>query len=681
MKTIYFLCVLFLVGVVSASAPGGKFNLQSLESGPKPPYRQLSLNDIKQIVGHQSNFKTASRTTEASQASQARANGMNRASDTFQLADAPTLSPRHCNLNNINVIVAGAGTAGSTIVYKLLKYGQGRPCILFVGNGGNVSLTEPDGTEMPFGPYNTFESPFPPQALEDNSLETTPGTTQSQQPYIWKNPARGGATAYNTGVVNPQDRRLHDKMATLLNEPEWNAEAARVAWNDITNYEQDGSFPDDPVTRSWHGFGNPMPMSVSKAENFSHLLCKSFEAVTGNPCYPDANIGLFPGGGVHTRSCDLNGDRGNAFDRFLIRTGYMTQQADGSLVSNVPNLIYYDYVNIEKVLFTQSSHGSTPAAYGVAYSGLPNPNGGAPLSGVWTVVPGGVVVSALGTPSIIDNLQLSGIGDCSYLSNLPDGSSIGCVVNNPAVGNNNVYNSLQGSGLVQFRQVTQRSGYNSINFYFQSNAAKTSGELLTDLDIGWAPITEAPWLAGDNNGDPNLYPISLWLPEQYINPGTYGFGTRRIKSASTSTKSYAAMNIDAAPSVDAIKTGRVVLDHFQAATGIEYLELSPGYGVLPKDATDAQYLAYVQSTMINDYGTHTYGGAPMCAGDYNGPIPAGCVTDPHMRVRGVHGLYLAGTVVYNTQISNHGYAYGALFTGAQAAKFVLRDIFNIYGTP
>ena len=108
-----------------------------------------------------------------------------------------------CSLNNANVIVVGTGPAGSTLVYRVDQIWTRSALHCFeYGNGNNISLTDPVGVQPPFCAYNTFESPLPQQSVMDISLETTPNAVGQQQ-YIWKNPARGGGTAYNTGVVSP----------------------------------------------------------------------------------------------------------------------------------------------------------------------------------------------------------------------------------------------------------------------------------------------------------------------------------------------------------------------------------------------------------------------------------------------------------------------------------------------
>ena len=221
-----------------------------------------------------------------------------------------------CSLNNANVIVVGTGPAGSTLVYRVDQIWTRSALHCFgYGNGNNISLTDPVGVQPPFCAYNTFESPLPQQSVMDISLETTPNAVGQQQ-YIWKNPARGGGTAYNTGVVTPQDRRLSDNIAALVGDDGWNSDAIRQSWNDITNYQQDGTFPTDPATNAWHGFDGPEPLSVWHMENSSYYLCKSFEAVLGDPCLPDANIGIYPGGGVQSRTFGTDAE-GNIYVAML----------------------------------------------------------------------------------------------------------------------------------------------------------------------------------------------------------------------------------------------------------------------------------------------------------------------------------------------------------------------------
>ena len=326
----------------------------------------------------------------------------------------------------------------------------------------------------------------------------------------------------------------------------------------------------------------------------------------------------------------------------FIKTGYLN--VDGS--SNIDNLIYIEGGDVDKILRTPSRHGSKPTAYGVAYSGVPNPAGGAPLSGVQTVVPGGVVIPAASTSGNIDLMHFSGIGDCGYFAIRNQGESLGCVLNNPTVGTN-IWSSLQGNGLVQLRQVTERSGCSSTNFYMQSDIAKANGDELTDHDVGWAPITTSPWLGENGAGDTNQYPIYLYLPEVYRNTQLlYGYGVRHVKGVYPRAKSYMALNLDPTPGVTAFKNGRAALEYLKHNYGIDYVEITPGFATVPQDATDAEILAYVQSSMANDYGAHHHGGLSMGKLDSHGNLPAGAVTDSHTRVGGVNGLYIAGAAVW-----------------------------------
>jgi len=563
-------------------------------------------------------------------------------------------------------IVVGAGTAGSITAARISE--DPTTCVLLISNAGNVSGSDGTGVNFCQSDPTTFPPNLPSmQAEMGYSLETYPGTA-FQQPYILKNKADGGATAYNTGVTNRLDRRYWDELLAISPQfaaAGWDSETMHLVWNKMETYKPGPGFPTDPATMRWHGTNGPMVLQTWDMEPASAMVAQCMAEVVGIPQLLDTNIGIVEGVGVVPRTIDTAPDgsyvRQTSFEKYIRVPNLWNPEGTGTR----HNLNVWEYTTVTKLLFRPATSVlSKPVAYGVQYQ---SPEG----AGTVSVRPGGRIILSAGTPSSIILLQTSGVGDCvNHLSQLAPAGTVPCIYNNPAVGNNNVLNSIELATQYMIRTPTIRSGCQTTNGYWRSQRAQAAGEQLTDIGFGWGIVWNTTWPTDPT--DPTKYPFFLSLPLLYRSAGfpSGTFGHVFAKDADPSTPPDTSFNIDPTTLLEAFQKQRAAFACVQSTFGIETLEVNPGLAAVPNDPV--AMAAWIAGAFTIDF-AHGFGGAPMGATDSHGAPLNGAVLDARLRVIGVTGLSVADNSVWPIALSSHVHASSALTVGEKAAELALQD--------
>lgn len=587
----------------------------------------------------------------------------------FQVMTVPAYG-RVCGWNvPYDVVIIGAGSAGSVAAYILSA--DPNICVLLISDGNDPSLlhgTDTIGLGAHFCSFDSFPPPWPVSADMMYSYETT-DPYHPMQPLIWKNKVWGGASAWNTGVVDACDCSYYDKIVAQIPgaaDAGWSCRGVQDTFKRITTFKAPANYP--PDTKNVHGTSGPIVVQVWQEEPVVDYWMQALSAVAGIPIRQDMNTNTGAGVGVVQRSIDtVNGKfvRQNTFLKTLVDTGYWNSAGTGTR----KNLVVQSLSTVKRLIFSQLPH-QKPTVSGFEYVQPSSTPGSPPISATQYLSSGAEVILTAGQPSTISLLELSGIGNCSYLSSLPP-NGINCVYNNEAVGN--ASQNTQQIALIFLIKTPAppRDNCNSQNAYWTSQFAQSLGQTNPDIALGSVYFLPMPW-PGSN--DTTLYSSILVLPAIYRNVGNPPgvFGSTHIRDADFQTKPKVTFNTNPTTFVEAVQKARATCDYIKNVLHVDCIELSPGLAAVPNNP--AAISAWSFSVDFNDF-AHMYGGAGMGGTRADGtPLP-GAVVDPHLRVYGVNGLRVADLAMLTSleQVPTHSFFYNALISGANVGQIILKE--------
>jgi choline dehydrogenase len=572
-----------------------------------------------------------------------------------------TVYGKICGVNaDFDYAVIGAGTAGAVTAYKLSENPD--LCVLLESDGGDPStLTFPDDIELPppFCKIPSFPPPWPTAAIKDYTYEPT-DPVNTMQPYIVKNKVWGGASAWNTLVVDSNDCAYYDAFVASIPGAAaagYDCASVQAVFRKLTTFHAPPDYPLDPNV---NGVDGPIGMTVWNPDAATMTWIQAFANYTGTTYQHNFNTNHGLGVGMVQRGIDVvDGEfvRQNTFIKTLVDTGFWNAQGTGTR----NNLVVRSYVTVKKLLI-RASHRK-PHIYGYTYEQAGQDGG------IIELASGGEVILTAGQPSTLQLLQLSGIGDCNYLASLAP-AGIQCVYNNPSVGNS-TQNTQQLAMIYVVKIPWQgREDCGSGNAYLLSQLAKSLGQSVTDIALGFVQFLPYPW---PGSSDPTLYTSILVLPAVYRNQGNPvgQFGTHKIRDADPESFPKTASNTNPNVMSDAVKAAEGVCAYLNNVMNVSCVRVSP---TGPLD-TDAEIASFALSADFNDF-AHMYAGAAIGGSDVYGNPNPGAVVDLHMRVYGVKGLRIGDLSVWPgtpLQIPKHSFMYSALISGYMVGQFTLSD--------
>lgn len=495
-------------------------------------------------------------------------------------------------------IIVGAGSAGSFFAEQISRNSSLTVCVIDQGIDQNDSPYTVPGF---YGPSTVPD--FNPLIENGYSQENQLAGYRSQW-FPLPRDALGGDSALNGNIYGRNTNHSWNYVKNVLGIHGWGADDIEPLWIEHETYI--GPDPTDG-----HGHSGPIINQQFAPDSTLTTIMHSLSAVTGLPIVPDLNLGSAHGISISSRNIALNGTtpvRQDAWNKVL------------QPVLNRTNLYLLTGARVNKIDFlhgiARTVHWSTGDGCGVTYASER-------------------IVLSTGTIRSSQLLQVSGVGDCTYLATL----GIDCVYNNTNVGSN-LRDRIAVPVFVWVGLTPvpiQPLGCIPISYLHLDPT-----QLKPDFEIAFTTVL---------SGGAQLYIFEL----VQLHHDSVG----KVQIQSTLPNQIPHVEFDfyqANPNnTQAMITAIRIVFETMANQSAPYIQVVPDPCVLNIASSDAEILSFIQSNYIDYY-------------HYVGTSSLGKVVDENCEVYGVKHLLVVDNGIMPIQYSEHAGFSSAAMIGLNCAR-------------
>jgi choline dehydrogenase len=523
-------------------------------------------------------------------------------------------------------IIAGAGSAGSTVAYRLSE--NPNVTVLLLDRGGDNCEIYQDAV----GFWNSIFT-FPPEEFPDQfsrsiyDRHTFSREANSASAYILQPTQLGGAGLRNGNGFG----RMSAAELAAYNSSLWTYEATNQDWKDLFTFQKCLEGPCD--THS-HGTEGPLIYDDFEPDQFLSWVNEAYKSVYNLSQIPDSNAGEIIGMSRLLRNIKIVNGKPVRQEPFcnLVKP----------VIAERPNLTVLGNALVSKIeLGNNGEHRVKYYHKGESYSAKAKKE----------------VILAASPIQSVQILKLSGIGPCDELNHF----NITCVHSNNDLGENMYDNPT--FGIVYAMPPPPNSSPGSIVVGYDLD--KLTG--LAEFEIAASTIAITV-------NHPIYGPITVNGILAYFSDYEHGgYGSVRLRSTDIlddpviTANMYSQHPEKISNMVEHFKKARSVFKYVNDHFAPIFEQASPTLDVLPADASDAQIEAYLR-------GPDGF----LPSWHWTGSLSMHKVVDERLRLIDgagniIPGLRAVGNGVAPNNLKSHSTSSHAMFVGQVASRFIKEE--------